>query len=322
MFKNVAVPLMIVLLFSIAMAQDSKEPETSPMCNVPRNLRVQILLDAAGFSPGEIDGQLGSNVRHALIAFQESKGLKANGIPNSETIAALSESPFDVTVSYTITGKDVDGPFTESVPQDALEKAKLPALNYTSEQELLSEKFHVSPEVLRSMNPKSKFESGDQICVPNVLTGSKAPVEKQKVTITVSEKKSDLVVQNDEGKIIFFAPVTAGSEHDPLPEGTWKVTGVTENPNFYYNPDLFWDADSTHSKATIRPGPNNPVGIIWIGLTAEHYGLHGTPEPGKIGHSESYGCVRLTNWDIARLAKFVKPGTQVIFSDGKKLAKR
>jgi lipoprotein-anchoring transpeptidase ErfK/SrfK len=130
------------------------------------------------------------------------------------------------------------------------------------------------------------------------------------------------MVLNTDGQILFYAPVTAGSEHDPLPTGTWKVTGVIKNPKFYYNPELFWDADSSDSKATILPGPNNPVGVIWIDLNAKHYGLHGTPEPGKIGHSESYGCVRLTNWDVVKLARFVKPGTQVIFNDAKKVAAR
>ena len=201
-----------------------------------------------------------------------------------------------------------------------MDKAQLEALNYVSTLELLSEKFHIKPEVLRDLNRDSRFESGEQVCVPNVLIDSKKQVEKNLVVI-VSGEKSDLVVQNAEGKTLFYAPITAGSEKDPLPEGTWKVTGITENPTFYYNPDLFWDADASHSKAVIRPGPNNPVGIIWIDINAEHYGLHGTPEPGKIGHAESYGCVRLTNWDVAKLAKLITSGTRVTFNDAKKVAK-
>ena len=299
------------------------QSQSSSACEVSPQVKLQILLDRAGFSPGEIDGLAGSNTRRALIAFQESKDLKANGIPNQETLAALEESQSELTTTYTITTEDENGPFTKNIPEDEMEKAQLQALNYTSEQELLGEKFHVSPDVLRSMNPDSTFEAGDQICVPDVLTESNsAESAGRNITIIVSEKSSDLVVKNADGQILFYAPVTAGSEHDPLPEGTWKVTRVTKNPTFYYNPDLFWEADASHSKATIRPGPNNPVGIIWIGLTAKHYGIHGTPEPGKIGHSESNGCVRLTNWDIVRVAKYVKPGTQVIFNDAKKMAKR
>ena len=111
--------------------------------------------------------------------------------------------------------------------------------------------------------------------------------------------------------MLFHAPVTSGSEHDPLPIGTWKVTSVEQMPAFNYNPDLFWDADPKHAKARIPPGPNNPVGTVWIDLSKEHYGIHGTPEPSKIGHTQSHGCVRLTNWDAQRLARWARPGTTV-----------
>jgi lipoprotein-anchoring transpeptidase ErfK/SrfK len=107
--------------------------------------------------------------------------------------------------------------------------------------------------------------------------------------------------------------VTTGSEHDPLPIGSWKVTSVEQMPTFNYNPDLFWDADPKHAKTRIPPGPNNPVGVVWIDLSKEHYGIHGTPEPSKVGHTQSHGCVRLTNWDAQRLARWARPGTAVIF---------
>jgi lipoprotein-anchoring transpeptidase ErfK/SrfK len=109
------------------------------------------------------------------------------------------------------------------------------------------------------------------------------------------------------------APVTTGSEHDPLPIGQWKVNGVAWDPVFNYNPDLFWDANAAQSKTKIAAGPNNPVGVVWIDINKEHYGLHGTPEPSTIGRTESHGCIRLTNWDAARLARLVSPGTKVIF---------
>ena len=109
------------------------------------------------------------------------------------------------------------------------------------------------------------------------------------------------------------ATITAGSEKDPLPIGQWKVKGIAKDPTFHYNPDLFWDADADHAKAKIPPGPNNPVGVVWIDLDKEHYGLHGTPEPSRVGHAESHGCVRLTNWDTLRLAAMVGKGTMVEF---------
>jgi lipoprotein-anchoring transpeptidase ErfK/SrfK len=135
------------------------------------------------------------------------------------------------------------------------------------------------------------------------------------VTITVIKGSNVLTVTDASGATVFHAPVTVGSEHDPLPVGSWKVTGVFLNPPFHYNPDLFWDADPTHAKAKIAPGPNNPVGAVWLGISQEHYGFHGTPEPSLVGHTQSHGCIRLTNWDAVRLAALVSEGTEVVFHE-------
>ena len=130
-----------------------------------------------------------------------------------------------------------------------------------------------------------------------------------------SPSTSALTVEDATGRVVFHAPVTTGSERDPLPIGNWKVTTVQVMPKFHYNPDLFWDANPTHSKATIPSGPNNPVGVAWIDLSKEHYGIHGTPEPSRIGHVQSHGCVRLTNWDAARVMTWAQPGTPVVFRE-------
>jgi lipoprotein-anchoring transpeptidase ErfK/SrfK len=143
-----------------------------------------------------------------------------------------------------------------------------------------------------------------------------APVAPtQSITVYVTKSTSSLTIEDVNGHVVFHAPVTSGSEHDPLPIGTWKVNGVQRNPKFHYNPDLFWDASPADRKVTIQPGPNNPVGVVWIDLSKPHYGIHGTPEPSKIGHVESHGCVRLTNWDAARVANSVRPGTRVVFRE-------
>jgi lipoprotein-anchoring transpeptidase ErfK/SrfK len=115
-----------------------------------------------------------------------------------------------------------------------------------------------------------------------------------------------------EGKLLAYYAATTGSEHDPLPIGEWKIQGVARNPKFHYNANLFWDAKKSDDKATIQPGPNNPVGLVWIDLSKDHFGIHGTPEPGRVGHASSHGCVRLTNWDAMELASMVKPGTPAI----------
>jgi lipoprotein-anchoring transpeptidase ErfK/SrfK len=107
--------------------------------------------------------------------------------------------------------------------------------------------------------------------------------------------------------------VTTGSTHDPLPLGTWRITSVTRSPTFHYDPELFWNGDPEKTKVKIAAGPNNPVGDMWIDINKPHYGIHGTPEPGRIGHAESHGCVRLTNWDAVRLAGLVAKGTPVTF---------
>jgi lipoprotein-anchoring transpeptidase ErfK/SrfK len=184
-------------------------------------------------------------------------------------------------------------------------------LNYKSALEALGEQFHASPNLLKALNPGASFAAGNEIQVPNV--GAAWAAAAGNVTVTVSAQGGWLKVTDASQHIVMFAPVTSGSEHDPLPIGTWKVTVVQQHPTFNYNPDLFWDANRAHSKAKLPAGPNNPVGTVWIGTDKEHYGIHGSPEPSNIGKTTSHGCVRLTNWDAQRLASLVKVGTPVIF---------
>jgi lipoprotein-anchoring transpeptidase ErfK/SrfK len=293
-------------------------------------LQTQVALDCAGFSPGEIDGRMGTSTKRALEAFTK------NGGTLDATIEAL--------VTYKITEEDAAAAFTPDLPEDMMEKAKLPALGYKNLTEMLGERFHVSPALLKSLNPQAKFAAGEEIKVPNVAefvppaaAGAAAPASATPaasaptasaptasaptasaptaVIVTVRKSTSDLVVTDSAGKVVFYAPVTTGSEHDPLPIGDWKVNGVQKNPTFSYNPDLFWDADATHAKAKIPAGPNNPVGVVWVDISRPHYGLHGTPEPSTVGKTSSHGCVRLTNWDAQKLATLVRPGTKVIFAE-------
>jgi lipoprotein-anchoring transpeptidase ErfK/SrfK len=282
----------------------------------------QVLLDRHGFSPGQIDGRPGTNLSHAIAAWQQARNAAPVGQADCDTWKALggdgSSASQPALTTYEITEADVKGPFTKEIPREIAKQESVPALDYQSPIEALGEKFHASPALLRQLNPQLRLEAGAQIKVPAVTpfeNPAKRPIDPAagEVTIQVSRADSALRVLDAGGKVIFFAPVTTGSEHDPLPPGNWTVTGVDWHPVFHYNPDLFWDAKPGENKATIKAGPNNPVGVVWINLDLEHYGLHGTPEPANIGKTESHGCVRLTNWDAVKVASLVKKGTPVVF---------
>ncbi|HEV8146919.1 MAG TPA: L,D-transpeptidase [Bryobacteraceae bacterium] len=282
-----------------------------PTANGSSALRAQILLDRAGFSSGEIDGTLGTNTSRALKAFQQSHSLPATGRMDRAAWTALNTDASPALVPYTIGAEDVKGPFVE-IPADMMEKSKLEHLGYTSALEGLAEKFHCSPQVLKALNPQATFETaGEELLVPGIRDQRTARAAK----VVVSKSESTVSAFDARGKLIAQYPASIGSQHDPLPVGQWKITGVARQPVFHYNPDLFWDASTEHSKALIPAGPNNPVGVVWIDLSKPHYGIHGTPEPGHVGHTQSHGCIRLTNWDALELAGMVTKGIPAILKE-------
>ena len=328
-----ATPLALALsaLLSIALPASAQETAETPVpaqasaqaADHPANdaaaaggehalLRAQVLLERARFSPGEIDGQGGSNTRRAIAAFQRSRELAPSGELDDATWKALDADGAPVLVQYTITAADVAGPF-RALPDGMMEQAELDALGYESATEALGERFHASPALLQALNPgKDLGVAGTTIVVPGVAGAAPLP-EIARVVVDKSDSVLQLVASD--GKVVAQFPASTGSRHDPLPIGEWTIKGVARDPTFHYNPELFWDADPSHAKATLAPGPNNPVGVAWVDLSKEHYGIHGTPEPGNVGKTDSHGCIRLANWHVSLLAEAVKPGMPAVLQE-------
>ncbi|MBD3762544.1 L,D-transpeptidase family protein [Rhizorhabdus sp.] len=301
-----------------------------------RILGAQVLLDRLGFGPGVIDGAKGMSFAKALRGWQEAKGLPVSGELDAATVKsfdAYREMPTVIEVK--LTPQTVEGPFVGPLPAKTSDQAKMKTLGYADLMEKLAERYHTTKATLIALNsPGTKLAAGAAIKVPNVIPPAQNYAEDlnpawrdtlwtlnvgsdQPDVAKVVVDKSDGVLRafDGSGKLVAQFPATMGSGHDPLPIGSWKIQGRSYNPPFHYNPKLFWDADSSDKKALLPPGPNGPVGVVWIDLDKKHYGIHGTPHPEKIGRTESHGCIRLTNWDAARLALMVKPGTPAIFQE-------
>jgi lipoprotein-anchoring transpeptidase ErfK/SrfK len=306
----------------------SSAPAASPV------LAAQVALDRLGFSPQVIDGKEGPAFTLALQGFQEANDLPASGTLDDRTGQALARQwngPASVVV--TIPEGFARGPFNAHLPDSMEGKAKLDRIGYRTMTEALAERFHTTPETLIALNGKgTRLAAGRTIRVPNIADPTSADhgddtrgwnrtlrllgvssSQPQAEKIVVDKSEGALQAFDKQGKVLARFPVTTGSSHDPLPIGTWTVKGIAHNPDYHYNPDLFWDADDSDGSVMLPPGPNGPVGVVWIDLSKPHYGIHGTPEPQLIGRTESHGCVRLTNWDAARLAQMVSPGTKVVF---------
>lgn len=328
-------------------AEEARTPGGTPMTDVqlplfgdaegPSVLFVQILLDRLRFSPGVLDGKWGKNTEKAVYWFQHREGLTASGIVDSITFARLYErvgAPRSYLRTHALTEEDVAGPFID-IPPNVYAQRRLACMCYESLSEKLGERFHTTPAVLAALNPAVPLDSlaaGDTLLVPDLgssparpmpargspegadsLTPMPADSGPRVERVLVSGLGSYLHVLDETGAILYHFPTTLGSRYDPSPEGQVEVVSVTPDPWFHYQPQLLSGVDKTMPSTLIPPGPNNPVGRVWIKLSLPHYGIHGTREPATIGYETSSGCVRLTNWDATFLGERLAPGIPVEF---------
>jgi peptidoglycan hydrolase-like protein with peptidoglycan-binding domain len=341
-----------ILLCAAALATAAQQPPKitkSPASKVDDDLfHAQVLLDAAGFSPGTIDGRKGTALTEAIRGFQEANGLKVTGQLDVQTKQALFQNGKPPTVDVKLGPDDVKSSYVYPLPKDPEKQDGLPFLGYRNMLEKVAERYHTTPATIVALNgPQRLIGPGQVLTLPNVVPSSRDyggspdkaarlmtllnvdPNEPHGSFVLLSKKAGVLKVfdgpvpasdpakgplDTSGDKLVAQFPVTMGSQHDPLPIGRWKVTSFAYLPPFHYQPDLFWDAKVTATDHMLSPGPNGPVGVAWLDLTKEHYGIHGTPEPSTIGHTESHGCIRMTNWDVMRLVRIMmKPGFPAIF---------
>ena len=305
----------------------------------------QVLLDAAGFSPGAIDGKDGSSFKEALRGFQAANGAEPTGKLDGPTRAALLKIGKVSTVYIKLGPDDVKSTYVYPLPSDPEKQFKYKFLGYRNMLEKVAERYHTTPATVVALNgPEKLIGPGQTLRLPNVVPSSrdysgsddKGAYLMNLLNVDGHQPRGSYIVVDksegvlkvlggpvpDEGEVPSYGqvlaqfPVTIGSEHDPLPIGRWKVQTFSFLPPFHYQPNLFWDAKDTAKEHMLAPGPNGPVGVAWLDLTKEHYGIHGTPNPEKIGKTESHGCLRLTNWDVVRLARIMmKPGFTAIMQE-------
>jgi lipoprotein-anchoring transpeptidase ErfK/SrfK len=291
----------------------------------PSVLKTQVYLDRLNFSVGALDGRWGRNSSIALWWYQRSRGINAAdpGALDEATFRSLAASvqSAPALVQRTLTEEDVKGPF-KTIPEDVYDQAKLDCLCYESIQEKLAERFHTTQEFLEQLNPNVKFgdlKAGDAVWVPNVrepLTQDRPDIARVQISI----RGNTFNAFDAQGNLVFHSPTTLGSKYDPSPRETVEVKKITFNPWFHYQPKLFHEVDDDEPEANLSPGPNSPVGVVWVALSKPHFGIHGTGSPDSIGYASSHGCVRLTNWDANDVARRLRPGVQVEFLDTRQAA--
>jgi lipoprotein-anchoring transpeptidase ErfK/SrfK len=309
----------------------------------------QVLLSAHAFSPGVIDGKEGESFKLSLSSFQRARGLKPTGKLDNDTRRALMQANRPSTVMVRLGPDDVRSQYVYPFPSDPEKQAELKFLGYRNMLEKVAERYHTTPDTIVALNgPDKLIGLGHTLRLPNVVPTSRdyagvqgnGAVALNALNINGEQPQGDyVVVDKTEGvlkvyrgsvpgasdneskesgnarsaaQLVAAFPVTMGSKQYPLPIGRWKATTYAFLPPFKYQPELL-NNPKTDKEVTLPPGPNGPVGVAWLDLTKELEGIPGTNEPQTIGRAESSGCIRMTNWDVLRLSRMMKPGFTAIF---------
>ncbi|PZO01423.1 MAG: hypothetical protein DCF30_07415 [Hyphomicrobiales bacterium] len=275
---------------------------------------MQVLLSRRSVSPGVIDGIDGENFRKAVAQFRRQQNLPpGDEIDQLAWLSLGGEAANDVIAEYVLTEKDISYDFADEIPRDYAKQAKMKRLSYTSPAERLGERFHMSEALLGALNPKQAFsEAGERLLVASVR---RSPEKGAALRIDAVKSTGMVLVFGAQDVVLASYPATIGSETTPSPSGEYVVERIARNPNYTYDPEKNFQQGKNTETLVLPPGPNGPVGTVWIALSKPTFGIHGTPEPAKVSKTTSHGCIRLTNWDAEELADLVKPGVAVRFVD-------
>jgi lipoprotein-anchoring transpeptidase ErfK/SrfK len=278
----------------------------------PFIVKAQVLLSRRSISPGVIDGLDGENFRKAVAQFRRQAQLPEGDAIDEDTWRALGGDAFsDAIREHVLSDKDASYDFAEEIPKDFAKQAKMKRLSYTSPEEMLGERFHMSEGLLAALNRKQAMrEAGARIFVASVR---RSPEKGSARRIDAVKSTGMVLVYGAQNELLASYPATIGSEDTPSPSGEHRIERIARNPTYSYDPEKNFQQGNNTEKLELPAGPNGPVGTVWIALSKPTFGIHGTPEPAKVSKTGSHGCIRLTNWDAEELADLVKPGVTVRF---------